>query len=302
MKNVIVTGGNGFLGCHLMRQLHELGYSPYPASSKAYDLRNPDHIDALFRHTGKPDVIFHLAANVGGIGYNLANPGSIFYDNAMMTTQLIHKAMVAEVGKFIMVGTVCSYPAHNPIPTREHHLWEGYPEESNGAYGVAKRIALTQLQSYHAQYGLNYAYPILSNLYGPGDKFDDAKSHVIPALIKRFTSNEEAITVWGDGSPTRDFLYVEDAARALVACTEAECREPLNIASGIETSIKQLVQLLTRITGYTGKVEFDKSKPNGQLRRGYDNYRARTALDWQPVVDIETGLRKTVEWWQACKS
>lgn len=308
--NILVTGSAGFLGKHLVSHLGTLGHYPYCATRSAYDLRNPDHLDALFRHTGKPDIIFHLAANVGGIQYNLANPGAIFYDNVMMTTQLIHRAMERGCGKFIMVGSVCSYPCHVPIPAREHHLWTGYPEPSNGAYGVAKLIALTQLQAYRDQYGLDFAYPILSNLYGPGDNFDDAKSHVIPALIKRFTSDEPQITVWGDGTPTRDFLYVEDAVRALVACMDADCplrgpylscREPLNISGGVEISIRRVIELLNEITGYSGKVEFDQSKPNGQLRRGYDNYKAQQTLGWQPVVDFETGLRATVDWWLSCK-
>lgn len=301
MSNLIVTGASGFLGQHLMYYLRALGHDPYPVTRAAYDLRNPDHLDALFRYTGKPDIIFHLAANVGGIQYNLANPGAIFYDNVMMTTQLIHRAMLAGCGKFIMVGTVCSYPCHVPIPAREHHLWTGYPEPSNGAYGIAKLIALTQLQAYRDQYGLDFAYPVLSNLYGPGDNFDDTKSHVIPALVKRFTSDEPQITVWGDGTPTRDFLYVEDAARALIACMQADCREPLNISGGVEISIRRVIELLKELTGYGGKVEFDQTKPNGQLRRGYDSYRAQQALGWQPVVDFETGLRATVEWWLSCK-
>lgn len=308
--NITVTGYPGFLATHLLSHLRALGHDPYPVTRQAYDaseypkgydLRNPDHLDALLRHTGKPDIIFHLAANVGGIQYNLANPGAIFYDNVMMTTQLIHKAMLAGCGKFIMVGTVCSYPEYVPIPAREHHLWTGYPEPTNGAYGVSKLVALTQLQAYRDQYGLDFAYPVLSNLYGPGDSFDDAKSHVIPSLIKRFTQSEPKITVWGDGTPTRDFLYVEDAARALVACMDTDCREPLNISGGVEVSIRRLVELLGEITGYSGAIEFDQTRPNGQLRRGYDSYRAQQALGWQPVVDIETGLRATVDWWLSCR-
>lgn len=290
---IIVTGSNGFLGQHLMTHLRTLGYDPYGVSSKAYDLRREAHIDALLKHTGKPDIIFHLAAHVGGIQYNIEHPAQLFYDNVMMTTQLIHKAMLAGCGKFVMVGSVCSYPAHNPIPTREHRLWEGYPEESNGPYGVAKLIALDQLQAYQKQYGLNFAYPILSNLYGPGGKADAYKSHVIPALIHRFASNPPKITVWGDGSPTRDFLYVKDAAEALARYIEVNCPEPINIANGIETSIRTIVEHLTRISGYQGEVEYDLTRPNGQLRRGYDTYKARSVLSWQASTKFEDGLKAT---------
>lgn len=296
--NLICTGSEGFLGKHLMAALHTLGHTPFGVSSKAYDLRRESHLDALFKHAGKSDIIFHLAANVGGIQYNIDNPASIFYDNVMMTTQLIHKAMLAGCGKFIMVGTVCSYPAFNPIPTREHRLFEGEPEPTNGAYGVAKLIALTQLRAYHKQHGLNFAYPVLSNLYGPGDAFVGPQTHVIPALIKRFVSNPPKIIVWGDGSPTRDFLYVEDAAEALTKFIDIDYCEPVNIANGIETPVRWIVESLRKITNYQGEIEYDNSKPNGQLRRGYDNYVARNVLKWQAKVRIDEGLRKTVEWYK----
>lgn len=287
--NLIVTGSNGYLGKHLMAHLRALGHDPYGVSSHAYDLRRPAHIEALFKHTGKPDIIFHLAANVGGVQYNIDNPGAIFYDNVMMTTQLIHKAAIEGVGKFVMVGSACSYPEHNPIPVKEDRLWAGYPEPTNGAYGVAKLIALTQLQAYK----LNFAYPVLANLYGPGGGFDERKSHVIPALVKRFASNPPVLTVWGDGKPTRDFLYVEDAAKALARFAEVDYCQPINIASGKEVSIKRIVELLSRISGYRGAIEYDTSKPNGQLRRCYDISKAKEVLGWQPSTDIETGLRNT---------
>lgn len=299
MTSITVTGSAGFLGRHLMRYLCDQGYRPYGVTSKVYDLRRPAHLDALFKHTGPPDILYHLAANVGGIQYNIANPASIFYDNVMMTTQLIHRAMLAGCKKFVMVGTVCSYPTYNPIPTKEHRLFEGEPEPTNGAYGVAKLIALTQLKAYREQFGLNYAYPVLSNLYGPGDAFDDEnKTHVIPALIKRFVANPPKIEIWGDGSPTRDFLYVEDAAEALGRFIEIDCCEPVNIANGIETSIRWLVESLTKITGYEGVIEYDATKPNGQLRRGYDNYKARHLLKWQAKVGIDEGLKRTVSWYK----
>lgn len=293
--NIIVTGSQGFLGQHLMAHLYRLGYLPYGVPSKAYDLRREAHIDALLKHTGKPDIIFHLAARVGGIQYNIDHPADLFYDNVLMNTQLIHKAMLAGCGKFVMVGSVCSYPAHNPIPTREHRLWEGYPEVSNGPYGVAKLIALEQLQAYQKQYGLNFAYPILSNLYGPGGAPDDYKSHVIPALIKRFMDKPETITIWGDGSPTRDFLYVKDAAEALTRFIDVNCNEPINIANGIETSIRAIVEILAKISGYGGRIEYDLTRPNGQLRRGYDIFRASQVLDWKPKVNIQEGIKITYE-------
>lgn len=294
--NILVTGSAGFLGQHLMAKLHALGHKPYGVTSEAYDLRNPAHLNNLFKHVGKPDIIFHLAARVGGIQYNIDNPATLFYDNVMMNTQLIHKAMLTGVGKFVMVGTVCSYPSFNPIPTPEHRLWEGYPEQSNGPYGVAKLVALEQLQAYSRQYGLNFAYPVLSNLYGPGGKADAYKSHVIPALIRQFLLNMQKITIWGDGSPTRDFLYVEDAADALCRFIEVDCNEPINIAGGIEISIKTVVEALAKITGYKGQIEYDLTRPNGQLRRGYDTYKARQILKWQACTKFEDGLRKCVEY------
>lgn len=290
---IICTGSNGFLGQHFMAHLRALGFDPYGVPSAAYDLRRPAHIDALFKHAGTPDIIFHLAAHVGGIQYNIEHPAQLFYDNVMMNTQLIHKAMLAGVGKFVMVGSVCSYPAHNPIPTKEHQLWLGYPEDSNGPYGIAKLAALEQLQAYRKQYGLNFAYPILSNLYGLGGKADDYKSHVIPALIDRFVGNPAKITIWGDGSPTCDFLYVKDAAEALACYIGIDCPEPVNIANGIETSIKTIVEHLTQISGYKGEIEYDLTRPNGQLRRGYDTYKARHILKWQASTKFIDGLKAT---------
>lgn len=297
MTNIIVTGASGHLAPFLIARLKSLGYNPYPVFSKAYDLRNARHIDALFKHTGKPDIIFHLAARVGGIQYNIDNPATLFYDNVVMNTQLIHKAMLAGCGKFVMCGSVCSYPAFNPIPTPEHRLWEGYPETSNGPYGIAKLAALEQLQAYSRQHGMKYAYPVLSNLYGPGGSVDDYKSHVIPALIKRFLDKPDKIEIWGDGSPTRDFLYLDDAAEALTKFIDVDCEEPINIAGGIEISIRRVVELLTKITGYEGEIAYDSTKPNGQLRRAYTIHKARHDLAWQPETKFEDGLKRTVEYY-----
>lgn len=295
---IIVTGAKSFLGKHLIKLLVKSGHKPYEVTSSAYDLRLPYHIEALFKHTGKPDIIFHLAANVGGIEYNLGNPAGVYYDNIMMTTQLIHQAAEIGCGKFIMTGSVCAYPRFSPVPTRELHLWDGPPESSNFTYGIAKRIALAQLEAYHNQYGLDYAYPILANLYGPGDNFNDDKSHAIPALIKRFLSGFDIVKVWGDGSPSRDFLYVEDAARALVACTEkGDTRQPINISTGVETSIRVLVKLISEITGFTGQVVYDNTKPNGQQRRCYSNAIAKDVLGWHPVTTLPDGLKRTIDWY-----
>ena len=298
MTNIIVTGSRGFLGQHLMAYLRELGYDPYGVPSSTYDLRTPYALEALFKHAGKPDVIFHLAASVGGISYNLNNPASIYFNNVMMNTQLIQRAALAGVSKFIFAGSACAYPNHNPIPTGEHCLWNGYPEESNASYGVSKRIALTQLQACRKQYGMDFAYPIFTNLYGPGDCFDDDRSHVIPALIKRFVHGVDKVVVWGDGSPTRDFLYVTDAVRALVACMGVECREPVNIASGENISIRRLVDIIQAACDRQAlPVEWDSSKPNGQMERGYRIQKARGVLGWVPEVGIEEGVRQTVEWY-----
>lgn len=305
--NIVVTGANGFLGRHLMARLHTLGHDPYGVESKAYDLRSPAHVRALFAHAGRIDVLYHLAAHVGGIAYNIAHPAGLYYDNVMMNTLIIDQAAQRRVGKLVFAGTACSYPKYNPIPTQEHRLWEGYPEESNGPYAVAKLAALAHLEACHAQHGLNFAYPVLSNLYGPGDGgfTDDNKAHVIPALIKRFSAavkaGAESVTVWGDGTPTRDFLYVEDAADALTRLIDVDCREPVNIASGDETFIRQVVEYIARYTGFTGQVIYDDTKPNGQLRRGYCTKLARAALDWRAKVGIEEGLERTCEWWNQSK-
>jgi GDP-L-fucose synthase len=295
---ITITGAFGFLGQHLAARLQALGHSVYAVSSKAYDLRSQAHVDALFHHTGTPDLIFHLAAHVGGIAYNLANPATIYYDNVMMNTLLINKAAAAGVKRFVFVGSTCAYPGNAGIPTAEEMLWEGYPEESNGTYGISKRIVLPQLQAYKQQYGMSYAYPILCNMYGPGDDFSEAKSHVVAALIRKFCANPETVEIWGDGTATRDFLYVEDAAAALCCFLACDYEEPVNIAGGVEVSIKELAHLLRQITGYRGTLLWDYTKPMGQRRRCYSIWRAYEALGWEPRTGIEEGLRRTVEWYR----
>ena len=295
--NIVITGSNGFLGSHLMRHLAD--YHPYGVASKAYDLRREAHIDALFKHA-QPDIIFHLAANVGGIKHNLANPASIYYDNVMMNTQLIHKAMLNGVKKFIFVGSVCSYPDNVPMPTSEKQLWQGYPEESNSAYGISKLVALEQLQAYQRQYAFNFAYPILSNLYGSGDSgfFEQSKAHLIPSLIKKFVSNPPMVQMFGKGLLTRDFLYVEDACQALSRFIKVDYSEPINIATGREVSKLRLTNLIVELTGYKGKVEYDGKPDEGQLKRCYTTRLAKKALGWQAQTDIKTGLQKTIEWYK----
>lgn len=295
---ILITGGFGFLGQHLTAKLQALGHTVYPVSSKSYDLRSQAHIEALFNHTGTPDLIYHLAAHVGGIAYNLANPATIYYDNVMMNTLLIDKAAKAGVKKFVFVSSACAYPAHPSLPTSEDELWNGYPEESNGTYGISKRIALPQLQAYKQQYGMGYAYPILANLYGPGDDFSPEKSHVVAALIRKFCSGSETVEIWGDGSPTRDLLYVEDAAEALCCFLDQDYEEPVNIASGVEVSIDEIVELLGAIFPGCRVLSYDYSKPMGQMRRLYDIGRASEALDWQPRTGIVEGVRRTVEWYR----
>lgn len=297
---IIVTGSKGFLGQHLMTELQSQGHDPYGVLSAAYDLRREAHIFALFKHVGTPDIIFHLAANAGGIGYNLRRPATIYYDNVMMNTQFIHKASWAGVGKFIFAGSVCSYPFLVPVPTIERHLWGGPLTESHHSYGVSKLMALAQLQAYRSQYNLDFAYPILANIYGPGDGgfFDDFKSHVIPALVKRFVEAENEVICWGTGIPTRDFLYVEDAAKALAKFIGVNCPGPVNIAANQEISILRLAELIAGLVGFKGQIIWDKTKPDGSPRRRYNTRLLKHFLGWEPTTTIEDGLQRTIEWYK----
>lgn len=299
-KSILVTGSNGFLAKHLITRLKSLGYNPYGVTRQAYDLRNPTHIDSLFAHTGNPDIIFHLAAHVGGIQYNVDHPAQLFYDNVMMATQLIHKAAMVGAGKFVMCGSVCSYPSYPPMPTNERQLWTGYPEESNGSYGVSKLVALEQLKSYHKEYGLNFAYPIFANLYGPSDSgfTQPSKAHLIPSLIKKFVANPDKVMMFGKGELTRDFLFVEDAAEALIRLMDVDYSEPLNVATGEEISKLRLVSAIVELTNYKGIVEWDGNPDAGQLRRCYDIHEMKRILNWQPQTKIKDGLDKTIKWYK----
>jgi len=299
-KRVLVTGGSGFVGQHLIEQLKEKKPKELlmPSHSE-YDLRR---IEACAEVVRGKDVVIHLAANVGGIGYNRGFPGTLFYDNILMSVQMMEEARKAGVEKFVAIGTVCAYPKLTPIPFKEKDLWQGYPEETNAPYGLAKKMQLVQAQAYRQQYGFNAIYLLPVNLYGPGDKFDPTQSHVIPALIKKAVEARERgdkfLVVWGSGQATREFLYVEDCARAIVLATEKYNQpDPVNIGSGMETSIKDLAELIKELVGYQGKIVWDKTKPDGQPRRCLDTSRAEKEFGFRATTDFRQGLQKTIEWY-----
>lgn len=302
-KKVIVTGGSGFLGSYLHRFLNSQGCIPFVPRSKDYDLRFPWCIKKLFSDAGPVDTLFHLAANVGGIGYNRLHPYQLFKDNALMGINLIEHAIRYKVRKFIAVGTVCAYPKWAPTPFKEETLWDGYPEETNAAYGLAKKMLLVQLQAARQEYGFNGIYLLPTNLYGPGDNFNPAQSHVIPALIRKCVEAKmigaESIEVWGTGSASRDFLYVEDAAEAiLLAAQMYEWSDPLNLGSGQEIKINVLLDFIMELSGYKGKIKWDGTKPDGQPRRVLDTRGAKAALGWVAKTPLREGLKRTIEWYQ----
>ena len=308
-KRVVVTGGAGFLGSFVTEKLRQRGANDiFIPHIEDYDLVDRDAIrrlydDLLAGIDPKNMVVIHLAAHVGGIGANREHPAEFFYDNLMMGVELMHQAWQRGVGKFTAIGTVCAYPKFTPVPFREEDLWIGYPEETNAPYGLAKKMLLVQAQAYRQQYGFNAIYLLPVNLYGPRDNFDLASSHVIPALIRKSIEaqerGEKELVVWGDGSPTREFLYVEDAAEAILAATEKyDGSEPVNLGSGHEISIKDLAGMITDLTGFKGQLTWDTSKPNGQPRRGLDVTRARDYFGWQAQVGFEEGLRRTITWYR----
>ncbi|MEK7324593.1 MAG: GDP-L-fucose synthase [Chloroflexota bacterium] len=301
---VVVTGGAGFLGSFVVEQLRAKGCRDiFVPRSKDYDLVQMGAVKQLYSdHT--PDMVIHLAARVGGIGANQANPGKFFYENLMMGTQLMHESWRAGVAKFVAIGTVCAYPKFAPVPFHEDDLWNGYPEETNAPYGLAKKMLLVQAQAYRQQYGWNSVFLLPVNLYGPGDNFDPASSHVIPALIKKLVEAQKAgqdhMVAWGDGSPTREFLFVDDAAEAIVLAAEHYNKpEPVNIGSGWEISIKNLAETIAQQVGFKGGIRWDTSKPNGQPRRKLDVSRAEAEFGFRARIDFEEGLRRTVEWYRA---
>ena len=311
-KRVIVTGGRGFLGSFVVEKLIQQGARDiFIPSHEEYDLRILANIqrmfndaDSFFANSARNLYIIHLAALAGGIGANRMRPGEFFYDNLMMGTQLMHEAYLRGAAKFIAIGTVCAYPKFTPVPFEENKLWEGYPEETNAPYGLAKKMLLVQAQAYRAQYGFNAIYLLPVNLYGPRDNFDLETSHVIPAIIRKCIAAKERgdpeVVLWGDGTPTREFLYSEDAAEGIIlAAKRYNLSDPVNLGSGQEKSIKELAELVSRLTAYQGKLVWDTTKPNGQPRRALDTSKAEKYFGFKAQTPFEIGLKKTIEWYQS---
>jgi GDP-L-fucose synthase len=297
-----VTGAGGFVGSHLCERLEADGHDVVAARRKDHDLTSVDDAARLFAEA-RPELVFHLAAEVGGIGANRANPGRYWYANLMMGTHVLEQSRRAEVDKLVLVGTICAYPKFAPVPFREEDLWDGYPEETNAPYGVAKKALLVGAQSYREQYGLNTVFLLPVNLYGPRDNFDLENSHVIPALIRKMLEaqdrGEREVTLWGDGSPTREFLYVDDCAEALqLAAARYEGAEPVNLGTGEEISIKQLAEVIAAETGFDGQIVWDTSKPNGQPRRKLDTSRAEREFGFRARTRFPKGIKETVAWYR----
>jgi len=301
--NVLVTGGGGFLGSHLVERLQAEGLDPFVARRRDYDLTLPEDAERLFADA-RPDLVFHLAAEVGGIGANMANPGRYWYANLMMGTHVLEESRRAGVDKVVFAGTICSYPKFAPVPFSEEDLWNGYPEETNAPYGVAKKALLVGAQAYREQYGLKTVFLLPVNLYGPRDNFDLETSHVIPALIRKMLEageqEESEVVLWGDGSPTREFLYVEDAAEALYLASQRYDRpEPINLGTGQEISIRELAEVIAKATGFRGEIVWDPSKPNGQPRRLLDVSRAEQQFGFRAHTPFAEGIERTVAWYRS---
>tara|TARA_Y100000588_G_scaffold60910_1_gene60056 strand:- start:1990 stop:2928 length:939 start_codon:yes stop_codon:yes gene_type:complete len=305
-KNVIVTGGNGFLGTYVVQKLEARGVQNiFSPRSSQYDLRDGEAIRTMLSEF-RPDIVIHLAARVGGIGANMAHPAEFFYDNLMMGVQLLHESWAAGVSKFVGIGTVCAYPADTPVPFKEEDFWMGYPEPTNAPYGLAKKMLLVESQAYREQYGYNSIFLVPVNLYGPRDNFDLETSHVIPALIRKCLEAVESgvneLEVWGDGSPTREFLYAEDAAEGILLATEFyDSSEPVNLGNEFEVSIRDLVETIAKLTSFNGHLKWDTSRPNGQMRRKLDVSRANSQFGFRAQTTLEEGLKKTIDFYQEAR-
>jgi len=302
-KRVIVTGGAGFLGSYVVEKLKQQGCKDiFVPLVEDYDLTKEKNVIRLYQ--GYPaDIVIHLAAVVGGIGANRENPGKFYYDNLVMGAMLMEYARQFEVDKFVAIGTICAYPKFTPVPFKEEDFWDGYPEETNAPYGLAKKMMLVQSQAYRTQYGFNSIFLLPLNLYGPGDNFNPNSSHVIPALIKKFVEAEEEeedeVTCWGTGKPTRGFLYVEDAAEGILLAAEKYNKsEPVNLGSDLEILIKDLAELIARLCGFKGKIKWDISKPDGQPRRKLDTSRAKQEFDFKSKMDFKEGIKKAIDWYK----
>ncbi|MBN2187350.1 MAG: GDP-L-fucose synthase [Dehalococcoidia bacterium] len=302
-KRLLVTGGAGFLGRNIIGKLEQRGCRElFVPRSRDYNLVDNEAVKRLYRET-RPEIVIHLAAVVGGIGANRENPGKFFYDNLMMGVQMMEQGRILGVEKFVTIGTICAYPKFTPVPFKEEDLWNGYPEETNAPYGLAKKMLLVQAQAYRQQYGFNAIYLLPVNLYGPGDNFNPESSHVIPALIKKVFDSQERgeryIEVWGTGKATREFLYIEDAAEGIILATEKYDKpEPINLGAGFEISIKNLTELICELAGFDGEIKWDTSRPDGQPRRCLDTNKAKKEFGFQAKTDFKEGLKRTIEWYK----
>ena len=295
----LVTGGGGFVGSRLAERLEADGHVVFIARRNEYDLTTMDAAARLFA-AAQPELVFHLAAEVGGIGANRANPGRYWYANLMMGAHVLEQARLHDVAKLVIAGTVCSYPKHTPVPFREEGLWNGFPEETNAPYGVAKKAVLVGAQAYRDQYGLRTAYLLPANLYGPGDNFHETNAHVIPDLIRKMLEGRDEIVLWGDGTPTREFLYVDDCVDGLALAAERwDGPEPVNLGTGQEISIRELAELVADLTGFEGRITWDTTMPNGQPRRALDASRARELFGWEARTALREGLEQTVAWYRS---
>ena len=298
---ILVTGGGGFLGSHLVERLVAEGEEIFIARQADYDLTRQDDVARLFIDA-EPELVFHLAAEVGGIGANRANPGRYWYANLVMGANVLEQTRLYGSSKLVVSGTVCAYPKNTPVPFREEELWNGFPEETNAPYGVAKKSILVGGQAYRDQYGLNTIFLLPANLYGPRDNFDLDSSHVIPALIRKMVEGEDEVVLWGDGSPTREFLYVEDCADGLVRAAELyDGREPVNLGTGVETSIRELAETIAELTGFTGEIRWDTSMPNGQPRRSLDASKAEQLFGFKAETPLREGLERTISWYRGSR-